>query len=46
LLGLGEHATVELTGLRNPCVLIDRFRAGLKSHMIGPAGTGPKFRCG
>ncbi|MEY9418006.1 MOSC domain-containing protein YiiM [Bradyrhizobium japonicum] len=27
---LGPTAIVELTGLRTPCVLIDRFRTGLK----------------
>ena len=29
LLKLGETAVIELTGLRTPFVLIDRFRAGL-----------------
>jgi MOSC domain-containing protein YiiM len=43
---LGATATVELTGLRTPCVLIDRFRAGLKSHLISPEKTDPPFRCG
>lgn len=28
-LGLGPEAVVELTGLRNPCVQIDRFQPGL-----------------
>jgi hypothetical protein len=37
LLRLGASATLELTGLRTPCVLIDRFKSGLK--MQGkPAG--------
>lgn len=33
-------AEIEVTGLRSPCVLIDRFRAGLKDHFIerGQAG--------
>jgi MOSC domain-containing protein YiiM len=42
---LGPTATVELTGLRTPCVLIDRFRKGLRKKMIGGAGE-PAFRCG
>jgi hypothetical protein len=37
---------VELTGLRTPCVLIDRFRPGLKQHMLSSEKTGPAFRCG
>jgi hypothetical protein len=31
---LGTTAAVELTGLRTPCVLIDRFQPGPKSRMI------------
>jgi MOSC domain-containing protein YiiM len=46
LLKLGEYAVVELTGLRTPCVLIDRFQRGLKSHVIQRAGCAPKFKCG
>lgn len=45
-LRLGVAATVELTGLRTPCVLIDRFRAGLKQKMIVAQQERPKFRCG
>jgi MOSC domain-containing protein YiiM len=45
-LRLGPTAAVELTGLRTPCVLIDRFRAGLKRQVIQPAKSGPPFRCG
>lgn len=33
-LKLGAHALVELTGLRNPCVQIDRFRRGLMGALI------------
>lgn len=29
-LHLGAQATIELTGLREPCVLMDRFQQGLK----------------
>jgi MOSC domain-containing protein YiiM len=43
LLRLGASATLELTGLRTPCVLIDRFQSGLKNRLQGgPAG--PSFR--
>ncbi|WP_349642860.1 MOSC domain-containing protein [Bradyrhizobium japonicum] len=43
---LGSTAVVELTGLRTPCVLIDRFRSGLKRRVISPEKAGPAFRCG
>ena len=43
---LGPTAVVELTGLRTPCVLIDRFRAGLKRHMLSSSETGPAFKSG
>ncbi|WP_407154909.1 MOSC domain-containing protein [Bradyrhizobium sp. STM 3557] len=46
LIQLGPTAVVELTGLRTPCVLIDRFRAGLKRHVLSTGKTGPAFRCG
>lgn len=46
LIRLGPSAIVELTGLRTPCVLIDRFRSGLKRHVLSSAATGPPFRCG
>ncbi len=42
----GSTAVVELTGLRTPCVLIDRFRSGLKRRVISPEKAGPAFRCG
>ena len=35
-------ATIRLTGLRTPCVLIDRFRRGLKAHLI-TQGSGHRF---
>ena len=45
LLRLGASATLELTGLRTPCVLVDRFRSGLKNRLQGkPAG--PRFKAG
>jgi MOSC domain-containing protein YiiM len=46
LLKLGNSAVVELTGLRTPCVLIDRFRAGLKGCMIRSGKINPRFKCG
>jgi len=34
LLRLGETAVVRLTGLRNPCVQLDRFQAGLMAAVL------------
>jgi MOSC domain-containing protein YiiM len=45
ILQLGASATLELTGLRTPCVLIDRFKSGLKKRLEGGA-AGPRFRAG
>jgi MOSC domain-containing protein YiiM len=45
MLHLGASATLELTGLRTPCVLIDRFKSGLKNRLQGGA-AGPHFRAG
>jgi MOSC domain-containing protein YiiM len=43
ILQFDASATLELTGLRTPCVLIDRFQSGLKNRLQGgPAG--PRFR--
>jgi MOSC domain-containing protein YiiM len=46
ILNLGDEAAVELTGLRTPCVLIDRFRSGLKLRLIMPESDHPRYRCG
>jgi MOSC domain-containing protein YiiM len=46
ILDLGTQAIVELTGLRTPCVLIDRFKPGLKRRMLVDDPCRPKFRCG
>lgn len=46
LIELGPAAVVELTGLRTPCVLIDRFRAGLKRQVLSAAERGPPFKSG
>jgi MOSC domain-containing protein YiiM len=40
LLRLGEEAVVEVTGLRNPCVQIDRFQAGLMKRLTPPREDG------
>ena len=44
-LRIGNSAVVELTGLRTPCALIDRFQRGLKRAMIRKHER-PRFRCG
>jgi hypothetical protein len=44
-LRIGSSAIVELTGLRTPCVLLDRFQKGLKRAMIRQSEH-PRFRCG
>jgi MOSC domain-containing protein YiiM len=44
-LRIGNSAIVELTGLRTPCVLIDRFQKGLKRAVI-VKHQHPRFRCG
>ena len=41
---LGNEAIVEVTGLRSPCVLIDRFQAGLKNALLGRDGEGRVLR--
>jgi MOSC domain-containing protein len=46
LIELGPLAMIELTGLRTPCVLIDRFQAGLKRQVLSSDETGPPFKCG
>jgi len=46
LIQVGSEAIIELTALRTPCVLIDRFRAGLKRQVISSAETGPPFKSG
>lgn len=45
-LHLGGSAVVELTGVRTPCVLIDRFQKGLRRRMFRDNGSEPKFKCG
>jgi MOSC domain-containing protein YiiM len=37
---LGEAAVVEVTGLRNPCVQLDRFQPGLMQAVLGRDAQG------
>ena len=41
---LGDTAEVQLTGLRNPCVQIDRFRPGLLAEVVHRADDGSLVR--
>ncbi|WP_285116726.1 MOSC domain-containing protein [Leifsonia sp. fls2-241-R2A-40a] len=43
-LRVGEDAVIELTGLRNPCVQIDRFRPGLLKEVVGTDEHGDVVR--
>ena len=43
-LRLGADAIVEITGLRNPCVQIDRFRPGLMAAVLDRAADGGLIR--
>ena len=43
-LALGPQAVVEVTGLRNPCVQLDRFRPGLMRAVLGRAPDGRLVR--
>jgi len=43
-LRLGASAVVEITGLRNPCVQIDRFRPGLLGKVVGRDESGAVWR--
>ena len=44
LIGLGESAVVELTGLRNPCAQLDRFLPGLMAATLGRSPQGELIR--
>jgi MOSC domain-containing protein YiiM len=44
LLRLGDEAVVELTGLRNPCVQIERFEPGLLKQVVGTDDEGLTVR--
>jgi MOSC domain-containing protein YiiM len=43
-LRLGGEAVVEITGLRNPCVQLDRFRKGLMAAVLDRAADGGLVR--
>jgi MOSC domain-containing protein YiiM len=43
-LHLGQSAVVEITGLRSPCSLINRFQAGLMKACITRDGSGQIIR--
>jgi MOSC domain-containing protein YiiM len=43
-LELGDGAAVELTGLRTPCVLLDRFQAGLMPALLDRDADGGLVR--
>lgn len=43
-LTLGSQAVVEITGLRNPCVQIDRFQPGLLKQVLGHDVNGELVR--
>ncbi|MEL6893995.1 MAG: MOSC domain-containing protein [Actinomycetota bacterium] len=43
-LRLGEDAIIALTGLRNPCIQIDAFQAGLQGAMLGRDEDGSLLR--
>ena len=45
-LRLGADAVVEITGLRNPCLQIDRFRSGLLKQVVGRDESGELVRKG
>jgi MOSC domain-containing protein YiiM len=43
-LHLGETALIEVTGLRNPCIQIDRFQQGLMAATLGRDADGNLIR--
>lgn len=43
-LHLGDSAIVEVTGLRNPCIQMDRFRPGLMAATLDKAADGALIR--
>ena len=44
VLRLGDEAEVEVTGLRNPCVQIDRYAEGLMAQVLGRDDQGEVVR--
>ncbi|MBU2136780.1 MAG: MOSC domain-containing protein [Alphaproteobacteria bacterium] len=43
-LHLGQGAVIEVTGLRNPCIQLDRFRPGLMAACLGRDAEGRLVR--
>ncbi len=43
-LHIGSSAVVELTGLRNPCIQIERFQKGLQAAVLGRTKDGSLVR--
>jgi len=47
LLYIGDEAVVQITGLRNPCLQLDQFQAGLMAAVLGKDANGNLIRkCG
>ncbi|MEV3908227.1 MOSC domain-containing protein [Streptomyces canus] len=44
LLSIGDHAVLEVTGLRNPCLQIDNFQDGLLKQVVGRDEAGNVVR--
>lgn len=44
VLRLGADAAIQVTGLRNPCLQLDRFRPGLMQAVLGRDETGALVR--
>ncbi|MGW7436618.1 MOSC domain-containing protein [Streptomyces sp. NPDC054849] len=44
LLRIGDHAVLEVTGLRNPCLQIDNFQDGLLKQVVGRDESGSIVR--
>lgn len=46
-LAIGTETVIEVTGLRNPCVQIEGFKAGLLEHVVGRKADGTiERKCG
>ncbi|MDB5683842.1 MAG: hypothetical protein JWM75_1540 [Sphingomonas bacterium] len=43
-LALGPEAVIELTGLRNPCIQLERYQAGLMEALLGRGADGRLVR--
>jgi MOSC domain-containing protein YiiM len=44
ILRIGDAARVQMTGLRNPCIQLDRFRPGLMAATLGRDASGNLIR--